>query len=79
MFPFPTEEKIVRSTYIINFLQLSENDDHFIFMGIQQIDMKVKIPQFVYTMTLPYGMRDWYVSLEGYLKEKFRSEEKIIQ
>ena len=48
-------------------------------MGIQQIDMKVKIPQFVYTMTLPYGMRDWYVSLEGYLKEKFRSEEKIIQ
>ena len=44
---FTGDDGIVRIIYMVNFLKLEENEECFIFTGIQQIDMNMKVNSYM--------------------------------
>ena len=63
----PVHEDFVRVFYYINFYSVKETNDQFIFTGYSQLDMKMKIPQWIINITIPWKMADWYEMFLGYL------------
>lgn len=48
-----TNENLVRINNIINCLSITENSDEFVFIGYNQFDPKINLPDFILSMTIP--------------------------
>ena len=53
----------VRINNLINALSITENESHFLFIGYNQFDPKLKLPEFIFKMTIPIGVVKWYSNL----------------
>ena len=59
----PEKKNVVRIINYINFSKIYEDDDNYYFYNINQSDFKMKIPQFIFNVTLPMTVKEWYNNL----------------
>jgi len=51
-------------------LTFTISDDYLEFMGLNQGDAKMKLPEFIYTISIPYYCKNWYSKIEEVLIQK---------
>lgn len=64
------------------YISQKDNERRLIFFGLNQVDAKMILPEFIYNLTIPLQTKSWYnqllLTLQVYEKEGFDGVKKIL-
>lgn len=66
---YPYKDGVVRVTSYFNLFKVVDKGDKIFYYGVNQVDFKMIIPEFIVNVTLPMKTNEWYQNLSEFSQQ----------